>query len=179
MYIHIYIYIWYMYIQPWQKLLNHYEVLWKLKIDLNIQWSLFTENKHTHGWDNNIIHVTHKSQWLKTKCILPNYAETNKWYSNASMRTGNITKHAIFMLVSNWKLMLLIHIILILLCRYRPVVVVYGKTLYIRTLANVNTGAHKHFPDFHFLLCRYDKCVHIDTCWCNMVDTKDASCHCC
>ena len=24
------IYIWYMYIQPWQKLLNHHEVLWKL-----------------------------------------------------------------------------------------------------------------------------------------------------
>ena len=33
------IYIWYIHIQPWQKLLNHYEVLWK--------WSLFTENKHT------------------------------------------------------------------------------------------------------------------------------------
>ena len=39
------IYIWCMYIQPWQKLLNH---LWRfVNIDLNIQSSLFTENKHT------------------------------------------------------------------------------------------------------------------------------------
>ena len=46
--------------------------------------------------------------------------------------------------------MLLIHIILILLCRYQPVVVVYGKSLGIHTLANVNTGAQKHFPEIHF-----------------------------
>ena len=31
-------------LQPWQKLLNHYECF--MKIDLNIQWSLFAENKH-------------------------------------------------------------------------------------------------------------------------------------
>ena len=38
-----------MYIQPWQKLLNQIiKPLWSfVKIDLNIQWSLFTENKHT------------------------------------------------------------------------------------------------------------------------------------
>ena len=38
--VYTYIYIWYMYIQPSQKLLNHYEVLWKLISTFNDHYLL-------------------------------------------------------------------------------------------------------------------------------------------